>query len=97
MGTAQARGVAVVAATENLPVHEYTPMQVKLAYGYDHAEKAQVQEMVRICPFERVPKPDDAADAPAVAICHAHTGDLDSTRAVGGYQAERRSGNGADK
>jgi crossover junction endodeoxyribonuclease RuvC len=89
MGTAQARGVAVVAAARvRLPVHEYTPMQVKLAVtGYGHAEKTQVQEMVRILlNLKEIPKPDDAADALAVAICHAHTGNLDSTRAVGGYQ-----------
>ncbi len=89
IGTAQARGVAVVtSAASDLPVYEYTPMQVKLAVtGYGRAEKQQVQEMVRILlNLTEAPKPDDAADALAVAICHAHSGNRDSALAVGGYQ-----------
>ncbi|HNZ64141.1 MAG TPA: crossover junction endodeoxyribonuclease RuvC [Bacillota bacterium] len=89
IGAAQARGVAVVtAASSGLPVYEYTPIQVKLAVtGYGRAEKQQVQEMVRILlNLSEKPEPDDAADALAVAICHAHSGNRDSALAVGGYQ-----------
>lgn len=89
IGAAQARGVAVLAgAAAGIPVFEYTPMQVKVAVvGYGKADKHQVQAMVtRILRLKEVPKPDDAADALAVAICHAHTGNHDRFRAVGGYQ-----------
>lgn len=89
IGTAQARGVAVVAAARSgVPVYEYTPMQVKLAVtGYGKAEKKQIQEMVRVLlKLKKIPRPDDAADALAVAICHAHSGDRNSRLAVGGYQ-----------
>ncbi len=89
IGTAQARGVAVVAAARaGLPVYEYTPVQVKVAVtGYGKAEKKQIQEMVRVLlNLKKMPKPDDAADALAVAICHAHSGNRDSNLAVGGYQ-----------
>lgn len=73
---AQARGVAVVCAENSgLPVYEYTPLQVKQALtGYGRADKKQMQEMVRItCKLDHCPKPDDAADALAIAICHAQT------------------------
>lgn len=76
ISVAEARGVAVVAAKNfDLPVFEYTPLQVKQALtGYGRAEKSQIQEMVRItCKLKEHPKPDDAADALAVAICHAQT------------------------
>ncbi len=69
----QARGVEILAAVNNrIPVYEYTPLQIKQAVvGYGRAEKHQVQEMVRLLlNLEKVPKPDDAADALAVAICH---------------------------
>ena len=72
----QARGAAVLAAAEaGLPVAEYTPLQVKQAVvGYGRAEKRQVQEMVRILlALDERPRPDDAADALAVAICHLHS------------------------
>lgn len=71
----QARGVVLLAAAEGtLPVAEYTPLQVKLALvGYGRAEKRQVQEMVRMMlRMPDIPRPDDAADALAVAICHLH-------------------------
>ena len=74
---AQARGVILLAATNNnLPVYEYTPLQIKQAVtGYGRAEKKQVMEMVRqLLNLKSVPKPDDTADALAIAICHAHTG-----------------------
>ncbi|GMK38366.1 crossover junction endodeoxyribonuclease RuvC [Paenibacillus sp. PR3] len=72
----QARGVIILAAAQRgLPVAEYTPLQVKQAVvGYGKAEKRQVQEMVRMfLKLSAVPKPDDVADALAVAICHAHS------------------------
>lgn len=89
IGTAQARGVAVLAAAQNnKPVFEYTPLQVKVAVtGYGRAEKIQIQEMVkRLLKLKNYPKPDDAADALAVAICHAHSGNRSDALAVGGYQ-----------
>ncbi|MCQ6560883.1 crossover junction endodeoxyribonuclease RuvC [Paenibacillus mendelii] len=72
----QARGVIILAAAQRgLPVTEYTPLQVKQAVvGYGRAEKRQVQEMVRMfLKLSAIPKPDDVADALAVAICHAHS------------------------
>jgi len=73
MSVSQARGVALlVLAKEGLPVAEYTPLQIKQATtGYGKADKAQVQEMVRVLlRLDERPTPDDAADALAVAICH---------------------------
>ncbi len=72
----QARGVAMLAlANGGLAVAEYTPKQVKQAVtGYGGANKEQVGEMVRILlHLKTIPRPDDAADAAAVAICHLHT------------------------
>ncbi|MFC5469460.1 crossover junction endodeoxyribonuclease RuvC [Cohnella suwonensis] len=72
----QARGVFMLAAAQRgLPISEYTPMQVKQAVvGYGGAEKKQVQEMVKmLLKLATIPKPDDVADALAVAICHAHS------------------------
>jgi crossover junction endodeoxyribonuclease RuvC len=76
LAVGQARGVAILAAaTLDVEVAEYTPLQVKQAVvGYGRAEKQQIQEMVRIllC-LPTCPKPDDAADGLAIAICHAHS------------------------
>ncbi len=72
----QARGVLLLAGKkQGLEIHEYTPLQVKQAVvGYGRAEKKQVMEMTRILlGLAQVPKPDDTADALAVAICHAHS------------------------
>lgn len=72
----QARGVIMLAAQKKgVKVFEYTPLQVKQSVvGYGRAEKKQVQEMTRrILALEKVPKPDDTADALAMAICHAHS------------------------
>ena len=72
---AQARGVTLLAATNaGVPVFEYTPLQVKQSVvGYGRAEKPQVMEMTRrILGLADVPKPDDTADALAIAICHGH-------------------------
>lgn len=69
----QARGVVALAcAQKGLPVFEYTPLQVKIAVtGYGRAEKGQVQRMVKnILKLERIPKPDDTADAVAIALTH---------------------------
>lgn len=73
---AQARGIILlVAALHGVPCFEYTPVQVKLAVvGYGKAVKKQVMEMTtRVLNLKQVPKPDDVADALAIAICHAHT------------------------
>lgn len=72
---AQARGVITLCAQmHNKDIFEYTPLQVKQSVtGYGRAEKKQVMEMTRsILSLESVPKPDDTADALALAICHAH-------------------------
>lgn len=72
---AEARGVIMLAVRKyEIPFFEYTPLQVKQSVvGYGKAVKSQVMEMTRqILHLERVPKPDDTADALAVAICHAH-------------------------
>ena len=72
-----ARGVAMLAAVEiGVPVLEYTPAEIKRAVvGYGRAEKAQVQHMVKLLlGLPTLPSPHDAADALAVAICHAHSG-----------------------
>jgi len=76
MAVCEARGVILLCARRNgLNISEYTPLQVKQAVvGYGRAEKVQVQAMVKnILNLEKVPKPDDAADAVALAICHAHS------------------------
>jgi crossover junction endodeoxyribonuclease RuvC len=76
IGVGQARGVALLAAAEaGLSVSEYKPMQVKQAiHGYGLATKAQVGEMVRVLlGLAALLRPDDAADAAAIAICHLHS------------------------
>lgn len=73
---AQARGVIMLAARlKKLPAFEYTPLQVKQSVtGYGRAQKAQVMEMTRqMLSLKSVPKPDDTADALALAICHGYT------------------------
>ncbi len=70
----QARGVAMLASQkQNCPIFSYTPLQVKMAIsGYGRADKKQVQQMVKtILKLSEIPKPDDAADALAVAITHS--------------------------
>lgn len=72
---AQARGVTLLSAVQrNIEIFEYTPLQVKQSVvGYGRAEKKQVQELTRqILHLKEVPKPDDTADAVALAICHGH-------------------------
>jgi crossover junction endodeoxyribonuclease RuvC len=89
----QARGVALLAASlRDMPVGEYTPLQVKQAVvGYGRAEKHQVQYMItKILGLAEVPKPDDAADALAVAICYCQFGGKTS------WQSTKRKGEGDD-
>ena len=85
IAVAEARGVILLAASrQGIPVFEYTPVQVKQAVvGYGRAVKSQVQEMTkRLLGLPRVPKPDDTADALAIAICHAHCGGSDLSRRI---------------
>ena len=77
IAVAQARGVLITAVTnKGIPIFEYTPLQIKQAVtGYGRADKSQIQQMVKmLLNLNAIPKPDDAADALAVAICHAHSG-----------------------
>ncbi len=79
INVAQARGVEILACkTQGLDVFEYTPLQIKQALtGYGRATKNQMQESVkRILNLDGIPKPDDAADALAIAICHSFTNKL---------------------
>jgi crossover junction endodeoxyribonuclease RuvC len=74
---AQARGVILLAAQlHGIKVFEYTPLQVKQSVtGYGRAEKFQIMEMTRrLLNLEKIPKPDDTADALALAVCHAYVG-----------------------
>jgi crossover junction endodeoxyribonuclease RuvC len=87
MTVGHARGVAMLAlANGGLSVSEYTPKQVKQAVtGYGGADKNQVGEMVRILlGLSAIPRPDDAADAAAIAICHLNTASY--TRDLSGYK-----------
>lgn len=85
---AQARGVIMLSAVKNnVAAYEYTPLQVKQSVtGYGRAEKKQIMEMTRIIlGLEKVPKPDDTADALALAVCHAHwSGSLTGRLTLGG-------------
>ena len=85
IGVAQSRGVILLAIRQaGLPVYQYKPMQVKQAVvGYGNATKHQVQDMTkRLLRLQSVPKPDDAADAIAIALCHARS----STSLLANYQ-----------
>ncbi len=76
MNVGAARGAALVAAAQRTEeLYEYTPMQIKQAVtGYGKADKPQVQQMVKMLTgMDTIIRPDDAADAVAVAICHAHS------------------------
>lgn len=82
---AQARGVTLLAAQKlKIPIFEYTPLQVKTAVtGYGKAKKPQVMEMTRrLLKLDEVPKPDDTADALAIAICHAQASGSDFRQAM---------------
>lgn len=89
----QARGVVLLTAAQcGTPIAEYTPMQVKQSItGYGRADKLQVQQMVKILlGLPALPKPDDAADALAVAISHGHAAPLEKYGVS--TVAERRTG-----
>lgn len=76
IGVSHGRGVILLAAAQRqLPIMEYTPMQIKQAVvGYGNATKLQVMDMTkRLLKMEKVARPDDAADAIAVALCHARS------------------------
>jgi crossover junction endodeoxyribonuclease RuvC len=76
ISVSQARGVILLAAElKNIPIYEYTPLQVKMGItGYGRAEKKQIQLMVKkILNLSDIPKPDDAADALAIAVTHIHS------------------------
>lgn len=76
IAVAHGRAAVILAGEEHsIPMYEYTPLQVKKAVaGYGHATKKQVMDMVkRLLSMEQPPRPDDAADALAVAICHARS------------------------
>ncbi|MEG0766065.1 MAG: crossover junction endodeoxyribonuclease RuvC [Pseudoflavonifractor sp.] len=98
IGVAQARGVILLAAERRgVPIFEYTPSQVKQAVvGYGKADKHQVMEMTkRLLNLRAVPKPDDAADAVAIALCHARSCtsrmmDMDAARPGSGRYATRK-------
>ncbi len=89
INVAQARGVLLVAAANrNIPINEYTPLQVKQAVtGYGRADKAQIQQMVKMMlGLNAIPKPDDAADALAIAICHAHSNKMNKLLGTNGVR-----------
>lgn len=76
LAVGHARGVVLLALAEkNVPIAEYTPLEVKQAVtGNGRAEKKQIQEMIKILlQLDQIPKPDDAADALAIAVCHFHS------------------------
>ncbi|MGI6538031.1 MAG: crossover junction endodeoxyribonuclease RuvC [Caldicoprobacterales bacterium] len=86
-----ARGAAVLAgARQSIDLFEYTPLQVKQAVvGYGRADKNQVQSMVKLLlGLREIPKPDDAADALAVAICHLHSHQYGRKLGVSGQDPE---------
>jgi crossover junction endodeoxyribonuclease RuvC len=86
IAVAHARGVALLTCVKECgKLYEYTPMQVKQALtGYGKAEKKQIQTMVAsMLHLEEIPKPDDAADAIAIALCHGFTGRFGNMYAVG--------------
>lgn len=85
IGVGEARGVVLLTAAQaGLEIHEYTPNEIKNAVtGYGRAEKKQVMELTRmLLDLKELPKPDDTADALAVAICHAHTYSSDLSRFI---------------
>ena len=88
------RGVVMMlAAKYNMSIGEYAPTQVKKSVtGYGRAEKEQMQEVVRILlHLDEIPKPNDVADALAIAICHAHAAPVNARYQVAVKRAERKS------
>jgi crossover junction endodeoxyribonuclease RuvC len=79
LAVGHARGVILLTlAQANIPIYEYTPLEVKQAItGHGRADKGQVQQMVTLLlNLSKIPKPDDVADALAIAICHLHSARL---------------------
>jgi len=100
MGTAQASGVALMLAAEHgIPAATHTPSEVKAAItGYGNADKAQVQHMVaRVLRLDALPKPADAADALALALCHAWRGTAPTADATGTLTPAQRAWAEAEK
>lgn len=92
LSAAHGRGIALLAAAKSgSTVYEYTPLQVKQAVvGYGRAEKSQIQQMVKIIlNLPEIPKPDDVADALAVAICHGHSHRMGLLDRIGDYRNSR--------
>lgn len=92
IAAAESRGVLILAAAQyKIPLFEYKPIQVKKAVtGHGKADKKQVQEMVRILlKLDKIPRPDDAADALAIAICQANNGILPEFKLRGAYNINR--------
>ncbi len=76
INVSQARGVIILACIKcGVKIYEYTPLQVKISVvGYGRAEKCQVMDMTkRLLGLKKIPRPDDAADALAIALCHANS------------------------
>ncbi len=85
----QARGVIILAAVQkNVPIFEYTPLQVKQALtGYGRASKGQIQQMTKsMLALSEIPKPDDVADALAIAVCHGNSMRFNAMKQFGGIQ-----------
>ena len=83
----QARGVIILAAVQKkVPIFEYTPLQVKQALtGYGRASKGQIQQMMKsMLGLNEIPKPDDVADALAIAVCHGNSMRFNSIKQFGG-------------
>ncbi|OCG75849.1 crossover junction endodeoxyribonuclease RuvC [Microbacterium sediminis] len=100
MGTAQASGVALMLAAEHgIPAAMHTPSEVKAAItGYGSADKAQVQHMVaRVLRLDELPQPADAADALALALCHAWRGAPAAAAAAGSLTPAQRAWAEAEK
>ena len=79
IGVGEARGVAILACINSgLDIYEYTPLEIKMSVaGYGRADKKQMQQTVaKLLGLDEIPRPDDAADALAAALCHSHTGEL---------------------
>ncbi len=87
INVAQARGaILAAAANKDIAIYEYTPLQVKQSVtGYGRADKKQIQTMVKmLLGLNAIPKPDDAADALAIAICHAHSNKMNNMFGING-------------
>lgn len=95
---AEVRGVVLLAAAQRgIPVHSYSPREVKLSVsGYGHADKHQMQQMVRAqLRLSEIPRPVDAADALAVALCHIHSAQADARFAAATARGNRSTGTAA--